>query len=62
MSWIFDIEIQLDAYCRGNTIKEGSTSTNQETKVLIFIPCHFHEGLKIESPVGKKNLLMTYEL
>ena len=45
LSWIFDVEIHLDAMNLGAMIKEGDQASLQDrTKTLIFLHHHLHEG------------------
>nr|KYP33884.1 hypothetical protein KK1_045219 [Cajanus cajan] len=47
LSWILDVEIQLDAIGRKDSIKEGNVVSNQDkAKVIIFLRYHIHKGLK----------------
>ena len=49
LSWILNVEIQLDAMNLGATIKEENQASLQDhAKMLIFLRHHFHEGLKNE--------------
>ena len=47
LSWILNVEIQLDAMNLGATIKEENQASLQDhAKTLIFLHHHLHEGLK----------------
>ena len=47
LSWILNVEIQLDAMNLGATIKEENQASLQDhAKALIFLHHHLHEGLK----------------
>ena len=49
LSWILDIELNLDAMNLRATIKEGNQASLQDhAKALIFLRHHLHEGLKNE--------------
>ena len=49
LSWILNVEINLEAANLGETIKEGNQKSLQDrAKTLIFLRHHLHEDLKIE--------------
>ena len=63
LSWILDVEINLDAMNLGNTIKEGNTASQQDrAKVLIFLCRHIDEGLKSEYLTVKDSLILWKSL
>ena len=63
LSWILDVEINLDAANLGETIKEGNQRSMQDrAKTLIFLRHHLHEDLKIEYLTVKYPLILWTEL
>ena len=63
LSWILDVEINLEAANLGETIKEGNQRSLQDrAKTLIFLRQHLHEDLKIEYLTVKDPLILWIEL
>ena len=63
LSWILDVEINLEAANIGETIKEGNQRSLQDrAKALIFLRHHLHEDLKIEYLTVKDPLILWTEL
>ena len=63
LSWIIDVEINLEAANLGETIKEGNQRSLQDrAKALIFLRHHLHEDLKIEYLTVKDPLILWTEL
>ena len=63
LSWILDVEINLDVANLGETIKEGKQISLQDhAKALIFLRHHLHEDLKIEYLTIKDPLTLWIEL
>ena len=63
LTWIFDVEIHLNAMGLEDTIKEGNVKNEQEnTKAMIFLRHHFHRSLKTEYLTVKDPLNLWKDL
>ena len=63
LSWILDVEINLETANLGETIKEGNQMSLQDrAKALIFLRHHLHEDLEIEYLTVKDPLILWTEL
>ena len=63
LSWVLNVEINLEAGNLGETIKEGNQMSLQDrAKALIFLRHHLHEDLKIEYLTVKDPLILWTEL
>ena len=63
LSWIFDVEIHLEANALGDTIKYGNEASNHDkAKTMIFLRHHLHEGLKAEYLTVKNPLVLWNNL
>ena len=63
LSWILNVEINLEAVNFGETIKEGNQSSLQDcAKALVFLRHHLHEDLKNEYLNVKDPLILWTEL
>ena len=63
LSWIFDVEIYLEANALSDAIKDGNEASNQDkAKTMIFLRHHLHEGLKAEFLTVKNPLVLWNNL